>query len=415
MLVEGRDILTMKILMVSEDIPHASMGGLGRHAMTLARALERAGHTVDVLGNANAPFEPIQKEFGFAGRFFERIRGHRIGWKEQRMGVFNPLKRPVIARRIARPILALALGYDVVHYHGHSPTVANLIPLSVNFVQTRHDQGSDCLVHVRFRNHGVCTETEPRACAACITPHPNRLQQYVSALAVTRYRDAVARAFRRHKTIFVSEMLRRNFCRTAGDGSWGAVIHNFVDYARVREYAQGPSVHNDMVQILIAGKLWGPKGVDAFLTEAAPRLPPTMHVRVAGDGEAELRARFGSERIEFLGWRSYADTMRLLAEADIVVVPSICEESCATTVLEALALGKTTLALRRGGTPELTTYQRYAGQLRLYDSLDALVSALATTSDTALPCDDGDFEGDVMQRLADILSVYTSDRQSSSS
>jgi hypothetical protein len=54
------------------------------------------------------------------------------------------------------------------------------------------------------------------------------------------------------------------------------------------------------------------------------------------------------------------------------VVPSVCEEACSTTVLEALALGRQCVALARGGTPELAAYQSYEGQLQLADGMPEL-------------------------------------------
>jgi glycosyltransferase involved in cell wall biosynthesis len=57
-------------------------------------------------------------------------------------------------------------------------------------------------------------------------------------------------------------------------------------------------------------------------------------------------------------------------------VPSLCEEACSTTVLEALALGKPVLALARGGTPELASYQHYPGQLQLARSMAELAEGL---------------------------------------
>ncbi|HEU4374015.1 MAG TPA: glycosyltransferase, partial [Telluria sp.] len=57
----------------------------------------------------------------------------------------------------------------------------------------------------------------------------------------------------------------------------------------------------------------------------------------------------------------------------LCVVPSVCEEACSTTVLEALALGKQCIALARGGTPELLAYQMEEGQLLLAATMRQLV------------------------------------------
>lgn len=398
----------MRVLMVSEDLPHLSMGGLGKHAMTLACALERAGHKVDILGNGDVRSDEMRDEYGFAGEFFGHIRGHQIGGKEKQLGIFNPLKRPLIAWRIAQAIMRYAPGYDVIHYHGHSPDVANLIPEHVNFVQTRHDQGSDCLRHTRFRNHDICTETSPVACALCATPNPNFVQVMISARVVRQYRMRVVDALRRHKTIFVSDMLRRNLCRTAGDGHWGSVIHNFIDYSRLRQLAANHPHKSDKVEVLIAGKLWEPKGVEALLAEVANRVPDGMRIRIAGDGtnQGQLHETYSRDQIVLMGWQSYEETIGLMSIADIVVVPSICEESCATTVLEGLALGKPVLALNRGGTPELATYQRHPGQLRMFETLLELTDTLVTIREKTEAIDYPDFKGDVTCALPAILCLY---------
>ena len=47
----------MRILLVSEDVPFAHMGGLAKHALALGRALGLNGHQVDFMGNADQPFE----------------------------------------------------------------------------------------------------------------------------------------------------------------------------------------------------------------------------------------------------------------------------------------------------------------------------------------------------------------------
>jgi glycosyltransferase involved in cell wall biosynthesis len=333
-----------------------------------------------------------------------------IGFKEVSMGIYNPLRYPFVAWRFARAIMRKADDYDVIHYHGHFHLVANYIPRHVNFIQTRHDQGSDCLTHTRFRNHDVCRETSPYSCAHCATSNPNTVQRHVSAGAVSVYRRLVARAFLRHKTIFVSDMLRRNFSRTAGRGDWGSVIHNFVNYDFIRSCAQTIESGSGLKEVFIAGKLYEPKGIDAFLEQIHSRVPLNMRITIAGDGDnkGDLRKRYGRDRIVLLGWQSYAETIRLMHSADVVVIPSICEEPCATTILEALALGKKTFALERAGTPELLKYQRYQEQLSLFDNMSSLVDGLLSLNSKESSCSnsDADFGADISHIRDEIVSFY---------
>jgi len=178
----------MRILIVCEDIPYPSMGGLAKHALNLARALVRAGHQVDLLGGNQHPISVCGEEGRFGGRFFGELSGQHAGWKEIRLGMFMPPKRTAIAKHFAKIILRHAPRYDVIHYHGHVPNVARFLPPELNFVQTRHDQGSDCFRHTRFRDGKVCESTDPAECARCIHPAPNALQRAVPKNAVVRFR-----------------------------------------------------------------------------------------------------------------------------------------------------------------------------------------------------------------------------------
>lgn len=411
MSAEGPALSALRILMVCEDLPAPAAGGLGKHVLLLAKALAAAGHQVDLMGNAECRPETLKEPMDLPGRFFGELAGSQQGWKEVALGCFNPLKRAVIARRFARAVMRRAAGYDVIHYHGHVPDLAAFIPSHVNFVQTRHDQGSDCLRHTRFKNGQVCNETRPAACATCAHAAPNALQRAASTLSVVQFRKRVAQGFSQHKTVFVSDMLRRNLARTLGapPERWGTVVHNFVDWATLQPYWQATPVPATPRTVFVAGKLYPPKGIADFLAACSPRLSGGMQIVVAGDGpqEAALRERFAGAPVRLLGWCSYPDVLSHTARADTVVVPSLCEESCATTVLEALALGRAVFALNRGGTPELIRYQRYAGQLHLFPSLPALVDGLLVPVDEtqAVPVP-LDYADDISARLPELLAVY---------
>ena len=369
----------MRILMVSEDLPTPAMGGLARHVLVLSRTLISAGHQVDLMGNDDYPPALSEGVRSFGGSFFPELRGQFDGWKEMRLGVFMPPKRSMIARRFAGAILRRANQYDVIHYHGHLPNIARYLPAELNFIQTRHDQGSDCLIHTRFARGRICRSTDPSDCASCRSWQPNRLQRNVSALAAWRFREEVRQGFLRHKTVFVSDFLRRNLERSFGPGNWGVTVHNFIDVkalhaARCSVPAPAPS---GPLQVFIAAKLYPAKGVGSLLQaldglDAKTRLQLT----VAGDGNEETSLRERYPWVHFLGWQSGEQTLQFAARAHAIVVPSVCEEACASTVLEALMLGKTVFALQLGGTPELSAYASEPDQLQLFGTMRALANAL---------------------------------------
>jgi glycogen(starch) synthase len=397
----------MRILLVSEDVPRPRMGGLGKHVVTLGNALIERGHAVTLMGLAGG-FDYAQCEVGFNGPYIAGFDFERCGWKEHWLGVFLPYKRPYIARRIARAILARAGDFDVVHYHGHLPMLGRYIPAQVNFVQTRHDQGSDCITHLRFRNGRPCTASDPRACAGCATARPNFVQREISAAAVRQYRRETAEAFARHKTIFVSEFLRQSFDKAAPGprSSRSFVVHNFLDLKSFPAPGAALTTTGKLRRVVIAARLDEAKGVEAFL-EAWSRSPSGIEVDIVGDGPRRAAAEraYASPAVRFLGWCSQAQTLEHVLRADALVVPSICEEACATTILEGLALAKPVFALTLGGTPELKRYERWERQLALFSSMEELVCAL---TDRPLPSGQPyrDFEGDAARLLPQLIAVY---------
>lgn len=402
----------LRILIISEDVPAPSMGGLGQHAVTLATVLSKLGHQVDFMGNNRYP---VDEDLSLTGQFFPELPYRFPGWKEAVVGVFNPLRRSMQARVYAASIMRRASEYDVLHYHGHVPDLAAFIPETVNFVQTRHDQGADCLKHTRFCNEQVCTTIDPRVCAGCAVTSPNAVQTVVSALAVHQHRKRVARGFLRHKTIFVSDMLRRNFCRSSGCADWGYVIHNFVDLAAI-EAAKGHPEFAFPEQtvkpvVAIPGKLSPEKGIDRFLAVAAEhKFADCYNLLIIGDGplEKKLRQSYEGPGIRFLGWCERKRTLELLAGATAVVVPSVCEESCATTVFEGLFLGKVVHALNIGGTPELAKHAPQADQLRLYEGMEELVGGLIEAPNPlAMPKSNGTL-WNAKIAATQIIEVYSS-------
>lgn len=403
----------MKILMASEDLPGERIGGLGKHVVTLANALLALGHEVVLLGRddgADAVADPAA-QVGFRGRFIGAFDLRHLGWKELQMGVFNPYKRPWFARKIGQAIGRHAAGFDVVHYHGHLPMAALYVDPALNFVQTRHDQGSECVTHLRFRDGAPCASSQARDCAGCIHPAPGMLRQQVSAHAVTRYRRDSAAAFARHKTIFVSDFLRRRFGQqvAGADLSRCRVIHNFIEYPLLLRLAGQARVGAG--HVLLAGRIDTGKGFREFLAAARGRLPAGALVNVVGDGpeRAALEREFAGPEVAFLGWQPYQAVLALAAASHVCVVPSVWEEPCGTTVLEALALGRQCVALARGGTPELSAYQHYDGQLLLADDMAQLVTLLgeALARAPVAPALPATSPMDVFQAIPRILACYT--------
>lgn len=401
----------LRVLLVCEDIPGTALGGLARHVVALGNALLDDGHAVALMGRQLPKGLAQAEPTGFRGPFISGFPNPFQGWKEQATGAFNPWKRPHHARSIARAILRHAHAYDVVHYHGHHPMVARYVPESVNFLQTRHDQGSECITHMRFRAGDVCHALAPQACAGCIHPAPGRLQTAVSAAAVRRYRRETAEAFATHPVVFVSRFLLDNYRRVAPSAPVRAhVVHNFVDEGALRAATSAATGRRDAAEpraftVHVAGRIEPAKGIAAFVEHLLPRMPAHWAVQVYGDGPERARLQAACDsRVVLHGHQPLDVVLAGAAAAQVVVVPSLVEESCGTVVLEALRLGLPCFALHRGGTPELARYGG-PGQLQLFNHLPALVEALLQHGAGGAVPPGGD-SADVRARLPELLALY---------
>ena len=403
----------LRILLVTEDVPAVNLGGAGKHAVCLGNALLEAGHDVELLGRAKPAGHPGCN--GFRGTLHHGIDLRGAGWQEFRFGAFLPGRREYVARRIWRAIQRVGVDrFDVIHYHGHHSALGAIVPPGVRYVHTLHDQGSDCLIMTRFKQGERCCETSPEACASCATRAPNALQRALSAQAARRHRQRSKEAFAQHETIFVSQFLRDAFVSNTRCSSpiRASVIHNFTDAVAIRAALQPMQPGRDAGArkpvALVVGRIDEAKGLWALLHALPEEFFARCRLRVVGDGpqRVTLQQKHEPRGVEFVGMLPqpavYAETLA----ADACIVPSVLDESCATTVLEALALGKRVLALQRGGTPELARYAAGSARLMLYPTMRELAQGLEDIAlGTSVDAEVSDL-ADVRRRLPEILSVY---------
>jgi glycosyltransferase involved in cell wall biosynthesis len=194
------------------------------------------------------------------------------------------------------------------------------------------------------------------------------------------------------------------------------VVHNFIDASSINAaISVEPACIRDafpdsIPTVFMAGRIDSTKGFGSFLGSIPSDRLAEMRVRIAGDGPdfTDLRDRYSPLGVKFLGWQDRDVVVIEALAAGVCVVPSICEEACATTVLEGLFLGKPVFALNRGGTPELTRYERFPGQLNLFSDMTSLVQALLCKYVVNWkPAEMGTADlVDVHYRLPEILRIY---------
>jgi glycosyltransferase involved in cell wall biosynthesis len=107
--------------------------------------------------------------------------------------------------------------------------------------------------------------------------------------------------------------------------------------------------------VLFVGRLSPEKGISVLL-EAWARLAEQVPLCIVGDGpqaDAVRQAKRSDPRIEWLGRCDSQQTLSLMAEAAMLVIPSICYEACPKALIESLAAGTPVIASRLGSMIEM--------------------------------------------------------------
>jgi glycosyltransferase involved in cell wall biosynthesis len=145
---------------------------------------------------------------------------------------------------------------------------------------------------------------------------------------------------------------------------YGVDSERFAPNAAVRRAVRHELALGDEPVIVTAGRLVRKKGFE-YLIDAARTLAashPTARVLIAGEGdlrdELERRAADAAPaRVTLLGNLAQSEIARLVAAADVVVVPSVRDEAgnvdgLPNFALESLASGTPVVATRAGGLPQ---------------------------------------------------------------
>jgi glycosyltransferase involved in cell wall biosynthesis len=129
-------------------------------------------------------------------------------------------------------------------------------------------------------------------------------------------------------------------------------------------------VPTDTLLVFSAGRLVRKKGFE-YLVDAWSLIPPSTRtiLAIAGDGDlaGELRERVRSagldDRVRLLGNLSQDDVGASLAAADVVVIPSVRDDSgnvdgLPNIVLESLASGTAVVATAAGGIGSVVEHEK---------------------------------------------------------
>ena len=320
----------MRVAMVSWEYPPLVVGGLAAHVHGLATAMARAGHEVVVLTRAH-PYAPDDSEV----EGVRVVRAHvDLPWVPND----NPLAQVISGNHQVAQLGARLLPWqaDVVHAHdwlgawaGDTLREAYAAP----FVATVHATELG-----RHQGHLTSTTSEAINAAEWWLTYEAQRVICCSGFMV----EEVVRSFQlpRDKITMVPNGVEPSRFRATGVTRAGAEAPLIVSWGRL-EYEKG-------FQTLIAA-----------VARLIPRWAALRCVLVGrGTYSEELRgvARgLGVEQsVQFAGFVSDEELVRLLNEATCAVIPSLYEPF-GIVALEALSAGAPLIAAESGGLREVLT------------------------------------------------------------
>lgn len=336
----------MKILFLHE-VADPTLGGGGEVIIwEQMRGLRDAGHTCVLLATAPERGLRCRQHDGItvwtAGIRnvywpFDRVRPRpllRLLWHA--LDSYNPWMSSYIRQ------VVLTERPDVASLHGLAGWSAAswqiLHRLGIPIVQVLHGASAICprgTMHKQKRN---CQ----RQCVTCRffrLPHRVLSRQVCGVVGVSQF------ILNRHQKLgyFSNVPIQRVIHNTRAPRSLG------LDMRSVSTSKKG-------LRFGYMGRLDVTKGIELLLNAFLSVDFQSAELWIAGHGkqdyERQLRRRFNDGRIHFMGHVRPHDFFHAV---DVVVVPSLWNDTLPGVVFEALAFGKPVVASKRGGIPEMIT------------------------------------------------------------
>ena len=335
----------MRILLVNKF--HYLRGGSEKYYFELAQLLKSKGHTVGFFSMKHE--ENITT--GDAEYFVEEI-DLNTGSKLKALDViYSQENKRLIAKALEE------FKPDIVHINNFQRQLsASIIDAikekNIPIVMTAHDLNPICPASIMLYNGEVCDDCITKGYAQCIKKKCVKGSTLKSSLGVMekKYYD-IHKVFRKIDCIISPSEFNKNQL-VNGKLKYNEIValHNFVNESERNDYVLGDYA-------FYLGRLSKEKGI-LNLIEAIGDIP-NAKLLIAGDGpERERIEAYISEhkldgRITLLGYQNQDSIHKYITNSRFVVIPSICNENCPYSVLEAMEIGKPIVASRIGGIPEL--------------------------------------------------------------
>jgi glycosyltransferase involved in cell wall biosynthesis len=329
--------------MVTTFYPPYHFGGDATFVQSLARALVRNGHHVEVVHCEDA--------FRIQSRHPSHDLGHDDGVVVHRLRSRFGMLSPLITQQTGVPGLKAAplrrildRPFDVVNFHNISlvggPGILTMSRAPVT-LYTVHEHWLMCPTHILWKNRRrACDRRECLTCSIRSGIPPQ----------LWRYSGLVTRGLARVDALLAPSA----FTARQHEGLASNVpIHVLPTFSDLDPEPLAPAVDSERPRFVFVGRVTASKGIASLLEEWASLA--SFDIDVVGDGDlrAELERRYrGCAHIRFLGQLPQRTLARLYQGATALVLPSLAPEVFPLTILEAMACGTPAIVHDAGGSRE---------------------------------------------------------------
>ena len=336
----------MKILMVNKFL--YPRGGSESYMLKLGDELVAQGHEVEYFGMADEKNTVGNRENSYTSNM--DFHGSSIA------RFLYPFKI-IYSREAAKKIGKVLDSFkpDIVHMNNINfqltPSIIYAIKKrKIPLVQTVHDYQMIC------PNHLLYNFSESKPCERCLKGgkinclkynciHNSKVKSLLGIIESKLY--SFLKTYKKVDLyICPSVFLEKKLLDTSNIYKGKTfTIHNFIEKKFTPEIRPQKEPY-----ILFVGRLSREKGVELLAQTA--RLLPEYRFLIAGNGPDDACLK-NIENVELLGFVGGAALADLMANAKLLIAPSVCYENCPLSILEAHSMGVPVVTMQSGGMAEL--------------------------------------------------------------
>ncbi len=336
----------MKILMVNKFL--YPRGGSESYMLKLGNQLEELGHKVEYFG-----MQDVQNTVGNSmGLYTSNMDFHSTGIQR----FIYPFK--IIFSNEAYKKIGKVLDDfkpDIVHMNNINfqltPSIIYAIKKrNIPIVQTVHDYQMIC------PNHLLYSFSETKPCDRCVKGskwnclkysciHGSKVKSLLGVIEAKFY--SFLKTYKNVDLYICPSKFLENKLIKASDIYSGKTfaIHNFIEKKSVPEKVSAQDPY-----IVFVGRLSMEKGVE-LLSETA-KLLPELNFVVAGSGPDDECLK-NIPNVTLKGFVAGKELVDLMANAKLLIAPSVCYENNPLSILEAHSMGVPVVTMNYGGMAEL--------------------------------------------------------------